>query len=68
MIASGAVMEEKLGWERPGFFLKDVQVLVPKYDWQGSYGNEKNDQNLYRQIIHGDSKYSFSDHHNLVRK
>lgn len=67
MISKGAVMEEKLGWERPGFFLTDEHVSVPEYDWQGSYGHEKNDKNRYREIIHGDSKYSFSDHHYLVK-
>lgn len=67
MVQKGAVMEEKQGWERPGYFLKDGQtVVVPPYDWYGNYGNKKHEQNEYEDKLIGDCKYGFSDHHKLV--
>jgi len=33
MLQYGAFMEEKQGWERPGYFLNDDSVTVQPYDW-----------------------------------
>lgn len=66
MVNEGAVMIEKLGWERPGFFLTDESVTIPPYDWLGYYGNAKNANSRYEKLVLGDCKYEFSDHHNLI--
>lgn len=68
MIEYGAVMEEKQGWERPGYFLKshDVQTVVQPYDWYGFYGHPKNTQTDYAECLKGEYKFGFSDHHDLV--
>lgn len=66
MINEGAVMTEKLGWERPGYFLIDESVTIPPYDWLGYYGNEKHKNNRYEELVLGDCKYQFSDHHDLI--
>lgn len=60
-------MEEKQGWERPGYFLKNQIVTVPKYDWYGNYGHEKHETNVYLDKLLGEHKYEFSDNHELVR-
>lgn len=67
MISKGAVMEEKQGWERPGYFLQNEIVTVPKYDWYGNYGHGKHETNVYLDKLLGEHKYEFSDNHELVR-
>lgn len=59
-------MEEKQGWERPGYFLHDEIVTVPKYDWYGNYGYAKHESNVYLDKLLGEHKYEFSDNHDLV--
>lgn len=69
MLASGAIMEEKSGFERPAYFLNDgVRYDIPKYDWHGSYGHEKNKNISYEETIAGDCTFEFSEHHEIVRK
>ncbi|KAI8039931.1 hypothetical protein M5D96_007356 [Drosophila gunungcola] len=55
MMQAGAVMEEKQGWERPGFFLPSgsKKALVQPYDWYGSYGHQRNqDSESDRRLWH----------------
>lgn len=67
MLSSGAIMEEKAGFERPGFFITDGnRYEVPKYDFYGFYGHERNQNIKYEKIISGDHKFKFSDHHKIV--
>lgn len=68
MISKGAMMEEKQGWERPGYFLNDQIVTVPNYDWYGNYGHAKHETNVYLDKLLGEHKYEFSDNHELVRR
>lgn len=66
MLEQNAFMEEKQGWERPGFFLNEKAPTLP-YDWYGSYDNKRHSNSKYEKILEGDLKYAnFSDHHNLV--
>lgn len=67
MIQYGAVMEEKQGWERPGYFMNNNFVTVPKYDWYGNYGNKKNVNTAYEEQLKTEYKFGFSDNHDLVR-
>lgn len=66
MLNSNAWMEEKQGWERPAFFLKNENVTVNEYDWYKNSNKEKNQQTKYNQILEGDLSYDFSKHHDLV--
>uniref|UniRef100_A0A0K8UZQ0 Sarcosine dehydrogenase, mitochondrial n=2 Tax=Bactrocera latifrons TaxID=174628 RepID=A0A0K8UZQ0_BACLA len=66
MLAQNAFMEEKQGWERPGFFMKEKAQVLP-YDWYGCYGNTRHAESAYEEALEGDLKYSeFSDHHKLI--
>ncbi|KAL9919954.1 LOW QUALITY PROTEIN: sarcosine dehydrogenase [Glossina fuscipes fuscipes] len=66
MLANNAFMEEKQGWERPGFFLADKALVLP-YDWYGSYGNKRHKDSAYERVLEGDLRYNtFSEHHNLI--
>ncbi|XP_017094306.2 sarcosine dehydrogenase, mitochondrial [Drosophila bipectinata] len=69
MIKAGAMMEEKQGWERPGFFLPSgaTKAVVQPYDWYGSYGHKRNEDSEYEKVLEGDLHYSrFSEHHDLI--
>lgn len=59
-------MEEKQGWERPGYFIQGENLTVPNYDWYGNYGNKKHERNIYEEKLLGDCKYIVSDNHKLV--
>jgi len=64
-----AVMEEKQGWERPGFFLPtgSKKAVVQPYDWYGSYGHQRIQDSEYEKVLEGDLHYSrFSEYHDLV--
>lgn len=63
----GAVMEEKHGFERPGFFDSDLSpVLIEPYDWYGAYGSRINEDRSYVDALKGDYTYDLSKYHNLV--
>ncbi|KAH8401506.1 hypothetical protein KR009_005929 [Drosophila setifemur] len=69
MMQARAVMEEKQGWERPGYFLpaKSTNATVLPYDWYGSYGHKRNHDSEYEKVLDGDLHYSrFSEHHELI--
>ncbi|EDW48356.1 GM19952 [Drosophila sechellia] len=69
MMKAGAVMEEKQGWERPGFFLPSgsKKAVVQPYDWYGSYGHQRHKDSEYERVLDGDLHYSrFSEHHDLI--
>ncbi|XP_017020013.1 sarcosine dehydrogenase, mitochondrial [Drosophila kikkawai] len=69
MMQAGAVMEEKQGWERPGFFLpaNSKKAVVLPYDWYGSYGHQRIQDSEYERVLEGDLHYSrFSEHHELI--
>lgn len=69
MLQCNAFMEEKQGWERPGFFLGSSveSAAVLPYDWYGSYDNPRHKDSSYERVLEGDLKYnSFSEHHDLV--
>ncbi|XP_067632907.1 sarcosine dehydrogenase, mitochondrial isoform X2 [Eurosta solidaginis] len=68
MLAQNAFMEEKQGFERPGFFMKH-KAEVPTYDWYGNYNHERNTNKAYEKVLEGDLKYAgFSEHHKLIGK
>lgn len=65
LVKQGAFMEERQGWERPGYFLETPVPTLP-YDYDGNYGNAKHEAYAYKSYLLGDSKYTDSDHNNIV--
>lgn len=63
----GAVMEERQGWERPGWFLPEGTVNVPPYDYYGNYGSPKNEDDKYAKLLEKDYTFDFPQHHEIVR-
>lgn len=69
MLRHGAYMEERHGYERPAFFVDpSAQPVVQPYNWYGAYSNKPLENTKYIEVLNGDLKYEFSDHHNLVSK
>lgn len=74
MLAYHAVMEERHGWERPGYFLEDkitnsnskTSAPVKSYDWYGSYGYKKSEDQRYVERLKGEYKFGFPDCHDIV--
>lgn len=69
LVEAGAFMEEKQGWERPGYFVTDGNRLPTlPYDFYGSYGHAKHENYAYADKLEGDCKYEISDHNAIVRR
>lgn len=66
LLKEGAVMEERQGWERPGWFLSEGTVTIPSYDYYGSYGSSRNENNRYSELLHKDYTFGFPEHHQVV--
>lgn len=68
MLHNGAFMEEKHGFERPGFFHPELApILVKPYDWYGAYEKKENEDTAYVDVLKGEFSYGLSKHHDLVR-
>lgn len=67
LIEQGAVMGEKHGYEVVQFFDKSKAPLnVPPYDWYGAYGNAKNTDSTYLNVLTAECTYDFPQHLPLV--
>lgn len=62
-------MEQKLGWERPRYFLKTKESVAPpdSYQWYGSYGN-KHIETRYEKELQKDCTYGYPPSHEIVSK
>ncbi|XP_012253528.2 sarcosine dehydrogenase, mitochondrial [Athalia rosae] len=67
LLAEGAVMEERQGWERPGWFLPEGTVKIPPYDYYGSYGSPKNEDTKYSEILQKDYTFDFPEHNEVIK-
>ncbi|XP_046739990.1 sarcosine dehydrogenase, mitochondrial isoform X1 [Diprion similis] len=67
LLKEGAVMEERQGWERPGWFLSEGTVQIPPYDYYGSYGSPKNENDKYSKLLQQDYTFNFPEHHRIIR-
>ncbi|CAB0037881.1 unnamed protein product [Trichogramma brassicae] len=69
LLKSGAVMEERQGWERPGWYLSDESTApVPAYDYYGSYGTTRHQGNRYIDLLAQDHTFDFPPHFDNIRE
>ncbi|XP_058806146.1 sarcosine dehydrogenase, mitochondrial [Phymastichus coffea] len=68
LVKRGSVMEERQGWERPGWFLKKGTAPVPAYDYYGSYENAKNENCKYIELLEQDATFDFPVHFNNIKE
>lgn len=70
LIKEGCVFQERLGWERPGWFVSpsslSSQPLPPAYDWFGAYGNKPNSNTTYQDLLKKDYTFKFPEHHHEI--
>lgn len=63
----GAVMEERGGWERPGFFLPHGSAEIKSCAITDDYSDLEKLNSTYNEYLKGYHTFGFFDHHNLVR-
>lgn len=59
-------MEERQGWERPGWFSLNKKVEIMPYDYGGYYGMPKNKNDEYREILEKEYNFQISPYDNIV--
>ena len=55
---AGCVFQERLGWERPGWFHSSEAPVQP-YDWYSAYGNQPNQDQRYSDLLK--QEYTFDE-------
>ncbi|XP_072748351.1 sarcosine dehydrogenase, mitochondrial-like isoform X2 [Anoplolepis gracilipes] len=69
LINEGAVMEERQGWERPGWFLlNNKTAAVLPYDYGGYYDTPKNTNDTYADVLKMEHTFHFPPHDNIIRE
>ncbi|XP_038046072.1 sarcosine dehydrogenase, mitochondrial-like [Patiria miniata] len=63
---AGCVYQERLGWERPGWFATDGPAPVLKYDFYGYYGTPEHENYRYKQLLGDDYTFDFPKHHDII--
>ncbi|KAH1022200.1 hypothetical protein HUJ04_011631 [Dendroctonus ponderosae] len=67
-VASGAVMEEALGWERPAYFIQEDRTApVRGYDWYGNYDHVRHTDQRYVKELEKDLTFGFSKNFDLIK-
>lgn len=64
--ASGCHFQTRLGWERPGYFLKNKTAPVKDYDFYGSYDHPPHKDYEYCERLEDDYTFDFPKHHDLI--
>ncbi|KAH1022196.1 hypothetical protein HUJ04_011627 [Dendroctonus ponderosae] len=68
LVASGAVMEEALGWERPAYFIQEDRTApVRGYDWYGNYDHVRHTDQRYMKELEKDLTFGFSKNFDLIK-
>ncbi len=72
LLEAGCVFQERLGWERPGWFARkegegegESSPPLP-YDWYGAYGEERHEDYRYDHKLRMDYTFGHPKHHENV--
>lgn len=68
LVKYGCVFQERLGWERPGWFSPDGPCDILEYDYYGSYSNTRHENYVYEQRLKEDYTFEFPRHHEIIGK
>lgn len=66
LVMNGAVMEERQGWERPGWFLKNKTAPVLPSEYDANSDEYKNNDD-YRKILRTEYTFNFPPHHDIIK-
>ncbi|XP_043254567.1 sarcosine dehydrogenase, mitochondrial isoform X1 [Colletes gigas] len=67
-VEEGAVMEERQGWERPGWFYRNKKLKVMPYDYGGYCEIPRNENDEYRAILEKEYSFQLSSYDNIIRE
>ncbi|GBM72943.1 Sarcosine dehydrogenase, mitochondrial [Araneus ventricosus] len=65
---AGCVYQERLGFERPGWFSPEGSAPVKEYDYYGSYGIPEHKDYAYVERLKEDYTFQFPRHHDIIGK
>ncbi|XP_054008164.1 sarcosine dehydrogenase, mitochondrial [Hylaeus anthracinus] len=68
LIEEGAVMEERQGWERPGWFYLNKKLKIIPYDYGGYYNKPKNENYEYRTVLEKEYSFHLSPYDKIIRE
>ncbi|XP_017789303.1 PREDICTED: sarcosine dehydrogenase, mitochondrial [Habropoda laboriosa] len=68
LVKEGAIMEERQGWERPGWFSSTKNVEIMPYSYGECCGTRKKRNDIYRAILEREYNFNFSPYHNIIRE
>lgn len=67
LLKDGCVFQERHGWERAGWFVRDGKTApILSYDYYGAYGKEKLKDYPYEERIGVDYVWGFPSIHDLI--
>nr|CAG4644567.1 EOG090X014D [Leptodora kindtii] len=64
----GCVFQERMGYERPGWFSSQGPAPIQEYDWYGAYGNQLNDDQTYVRRLKEDYTFNFPNNHDAIKE
>lgn len=67
MEEAGCTFQERLGWERPGWFAEEKAPIMD-YDYYGSYGNTVHRDYQYLERLKMDYTFDFPRHHDIIKQ
>ncbi|CAB4011210.1 Sarcosine dehydrogenase, mitochondrial, partial [Paramuricea clavata] len=67
LLDAGCVYQERLGWERPGWFALDSKAELNEYDYYGAYEHERK-ISKYEELLTIDYTFDFPQHHDIIGK
>lgn len=68
LLAAGCVFQERLGWERPGWFALESTAPLLGYDFYGNYGHNRHTDYNYEENLRHDYTFGFPVHHDIIGK
>ncbi|XP_078045792.1 sarcosine dehydrogenase, mitochondrial-like isoform X2 [Augochlora pura] len=67
LVEEGAIMEERQGWERPGWFYPSQKVQIIPYNYEKSCETLANEKDEYREILEKEYSFELSSFNNIIR-
>ncbi|XP_047380112.1 sarcosine dehydrogenase, mitochondrial isoform X3 [Sciurus carolinensis] len=68
LLQQGCVFQERLGWERPGWFSPQGVAPVLDYDYYGAYGHQAHQDCAYTRLLGDEYTFDFPPHHHVIQK
>lgn len=71
LVEKGAIMEERQGWERPGWFNLTKKIKILSHDYSGcdtTLGDQAHQTDEYRNILEKEYSFQLSPYDNIIRE